>query len=51
MIKQGYKSIDPGLQHVRINHYWTRDEYNLYTIKIPRAEKLKVNLTAGSSWE
>ncbi len=41
-----------ALDKIRINHYWTRDERWLRTIKIPRGESLRVNnmVTDDDSW-
>ncbi len=49
---QGPYSPYIQLNALRINHYWTRDEYHLYNVKLPRAETLKTNLMVldDDSW-
>ena len=37
-----------ALDKLRINHYWTRDIYNLYNFKLPRMENLKANLMVAA---
>ena len=40
------------IDKIRINHYWTRDIYHLYNVKLPRAESLHTNLMVldDDSW-
>lgn len=49
---QGPYSPYMCIDNVRINHYWTRDMYHLYNVKLPRAESLKTNLMVldDNSW-
>ena len=40
---QGPFSPYVAIDKIRINHYWTRDNYWLYNVKLPRVEALKAN--------
>lgn len=37
--KDGYHSLNLGIEKIRVNHYWPRDEWYLNNVKIPRRLK------------
>jgi len=38
--KEGFKTMHLKTNLLQVNHYWTRDEYYLHNVKIPRREKI-----------